>query len=170
MELDQKLDKDEIFTSKWNSKRVFKMIYSTKFDSSSNSNAVLRSTHDPTNSSNAAPRSTYDLRQTATQCSWNQHTIPRRTWDALIPIIARKGQQLMRNSKQKEIDAAEKYPKNKNKETKGESQTQDLTRFDNLPMSSGQGRERFYWFNNQLQVVPLGFQRDTIHEGSNPYL
>ena len=41
-------------------------------------------------------------------------------------------------------------PKRKEQLNKTESQTQYLTRFDNLPTSSGQGRERTYWFNNQL--------------------
>ena len=65
------------------------MIYSTKFDSLSNPNAVLRLTHDPTNNPNAALRSTHDLCQNSNQCSWNQYTIPRRTWDALIPLAVR---------------------------------------------------------------------------------
>ena len=41
-------------------------------------------------------------------------------------------------------DAPEKYPNDKNRETREKaSQTQYLMRFDNLPMSSGQG-ERLY--------------------------
>ena len=62
----KKLDKDRIFTSKWNLRRVSETIYSTESNSLSNANVVLRSTHDLTNSPNAAPRSTHDLRQTAT--------------------------------------------------------------------------------------------------------
>jgi len=43
-----------------------------------------------------------------------------------------------------EIDAAEKYPHDKNRKNKRESKpTHYLTRFGNLPTSSGQG-ERFY--------------------------
>jgi len=61
-----KLDKNRIFTSKRNPRRVSEAVYSSKFDSSSNPNVVLRSTHDPTNSPNAAPRATHDLRQTTT--------------------------------------------------------------------------------------------------------
>ena len=46
-------------------------------------------------------------------------------------------------------------PKRQEQINKRESQTQYLTRFDNLSTSSGQ-EERSYWFNNQLQVTVLG--------------
>ena len=55
-----------------------------------------------------------------------------------------------------EIDAAEKYPHDQEQRNKRESKlTQYLMRISNLPTSSGQGRERFYYFNNQLQLIPF---------------
>ena len=56
------------------------------------------------------------ISQTVPTLLRDRHTIPRRTWDALIPLVTLEGQQPTRNP----IDAAEKYPKNKNKETRRE--------------------------------------------------
>jgi len=63
--VDQKQDKDGIFTLKKNPRRVYETIYSFKFDSLSNPNIILRLINDPTNSPNAALRLIHDLRQTA---------------------------------------------------------------------------------------------------------
>ena len=53
-----------------------------------------------------------------------------------------------------EIDAAEKYQHDQEQRNKRESKpTQYLMRISNLPTSSRQGRERFYCFNNQLQLI-----------------
>jgi len=95
MELDQKLDKDRIFTSKWNPIRV-STIYS-KFHSLCNPNIVLRSTHDPTNSPNAALRSTHDLHQTITNAlriDTQSHNEPGMLWYHLLRV---PWQQPMRN-------------------------------------------------------------------------
>ena len=55
-----------------------------------------------------------------------------------------------------EIDVAEKYPYDKNRETREKSKPiQYLTRFDNLPMLSGQGEIVLIEFN-QLQVINIG--------------
>ena len=129
-----------------NPRRISETIYFTKFDSLSNLNVILRSTQNPTNSPNAALRSTHDLRQTAI----NALEIDTRSHDELEMLwyhLSRMRQQPARN----QIDATEKYPRitrirNKRK------QIQYLTRFDNLSMSSGQRRERFYWFNNQYNL------------------
>ena len=69
-------------------------------------------------------------------------------------LVLRVRQQPMRNPPI-EIEAAEKYPYDQEQRNERENKsTQYLTRFDNLPRSSGQGGERSYWFNNQLQLVP----------------
>ena len=55
-----------------------------------------------------------------------------------------------------EIDAAEKYPHDKNREIREKSKpTKHLTRFDNLPTSSGQ-RERVLIEFNQLHIINIG--------------
>ena len=64
-----------------------------------------------------------------------------------------------------EIDAIEKSPENKNKEIREKVNT-ILKRFGNLPTSSGKGREILLI----QQSITRGYQRDTIHEDSNPYL
>ena len=130
-----KLNKDRIFTLRWNPRRVSETIYSTKSDSLSNANAALRSTHDPTNNSNAALRLTQDLRHIATNAlgiNTRFNDEPGMFWYHLLHAR----QQPARNP----IDAAEKYPRIKRTINKRE---QYLARFVNLPTSSGQGRESF---------------------------
>ena len=112
------IDKDMIFTSKWNPRRVFETIYSTESYSLNNVNVVLRSSNDPTNCPNAAPRSTHDLCQTTTNAlriDTRSHVEPRMLWYHLL----RARQQPARNL----IDATEKYPKIKNKETREKANT-----------------------------------------------
>ena len=59
---------------------------------------------------------------------------------------------------QTEIDTVGDVPNTTRAESNREKQsTQYLTRFDNVPTSSGQGGERFYWFSNQYKLI----QRDT---------
>ena len=59
------------------------------------------------------------------------------------------------STNQAETDATGDVPNTTRTENNREKQsTQYLTRFGNVPTSSGQGRERFYWFNNQLQLIP----------------
>jgi len=119
-----KLDKDRIFTSGRNLWRVSEVIYSYKFDSSSNLNVVLRLTYDPTNSPSADPRSTHDLRQTATDAlgiDTRSHDEPGMLWYHLL----RSTQQPMRNPPI-EIVAAEKYPHDKNKETREKSNQHNI--------------------------------------------
>jgi len=128
------------------------MIYSTKFDSLSNLNTVLRSTHDPTNSPNATSRSTHDLRQTATNAlgiDTQSHDEPGKPWYYLLRARCNNQWEAPINRERH----TREVPKRQEQINKKESQTQYLTRFDNLPTSSGQGRERSYWFNNQLQVT-----------------
>ena len=70
-----------------------------------------------------------------------------------------------------EIDAAEKYPHDKNRETREKGKpTQYLTRFDNLPTYSGQGERDFIDSTINTRIYKRDTLRDTIHEGSNPYL
>ena len=167
-----KLDKDRIFISKRNPWRVSEAIYSYKFDSSSNPNSVLRSIHDPTISPNAAPRSTHVLRQIATDVlgiDTRSHDESGMLWYYLL----RARQQPMRNPPI-EIDTAEKYSQDQEQRNKRESKpTQYLTRFGNLPTSSGQGRELLIQQSITTRSLLQGifkkdFQWDTIHEGSNP--
>ena len=89
-------------------------------------------------------------------CLQNQHTIPRRTWDALIPICCARVPftTTLWGIHRTETDAAGDVPNTIRTENNRKKQsTQYLTRFGNLPTSSGQGRERFYWFNNQYKLI-----------------
>ena len=78
--------------------------------------------------------------------------IKKVMFNPLSPLLC-VGQQPARNL----IDAAEKYPKNNKNKKQERKQTQYLTRFGNLPSSSGQGRERYYWFNNQYKSIQEGY-------------
>ena len=62
------------------------------------------------------------------------------------------------------IDAAEKYLKNNKNKKQERKQTQYLTRFDNLPTSSEQGRE-ILLFQQPIQFVPcIQFKRKRERE------
>jgi len=67
-------------------------------------------------------------------------------------------------------DATEKYSHDKNRETREKSKpTQYLTRFDNLPTSSGQGGE-ILLIQQSTRECQRDTSKDTIYEGFNPYL
>ena len=75
------------------------------------------------------------------------------------------------------MNSQEKYSHAQEQRNKRESKpTQYLTRFDNLPTSSGKGERDFIdsTINYNLFFASRNFQEDfqwdTIHEGSNPYL
>ena len=154
----KKLDKDRIFTSRRNPRSVFEAIYSFKFDSSSNPNAVLRSTHDPTNSPNAASRSMHDLRQTST----NALGIDTRSHDdpgMLRYHLLHAGQQPTRNPPMRDRCSQRCTHTTKQRNNRESKPTQYLTRFDNLPTSSGQGRERDFIDST---INTSKYQRDTF--------
>ena len=81
------------------------------------------------------------------------------TYDLVIISVARAGQQPMRNPPI-EIDAAKKYPHAQEQRNKRENRpTQNLTRFGNLPTSSGQGGE-ILLIQQSIQGLPEGFSRE----------
>ena len=82
-------------------------------------------------------------------------------------VRVRSRQQPLWGIHRTETDAAGDVPNTTRIENNREKQsTQYLTRFDNVPTSSGQGRERSYWFNNQLQLIPSSRNfRERFSEG-----
>ena len=107
---------------------------------------VLRSTHDPTNKTTADVRSIHDLHRISSRCPLNRQKIPRRTWEALIPIVVRR-QQPHRGSLRSPMH--EEQYNHQHKHTITEKSTKH--RFNEVrpcrlrPRGNKEG-EGFYWF------------------------
>ena len=122
-----------------------------------------------------APRSTYDLRQTATDAlriNTRSHDKPGMLWYHLLraPLATTS----LRNppTRQRQMQL-EMYQTRQEHINNGESKsTQYLTRFGNLPTSSGQERDFIYSTINTTNTRGIHSWdfRDTIHEGTSPYL
>ena len=156
-----KLDKDRIFTSKWNPRRVSEVIYSSFWFLEQSKSCFEIDTRSPPSNH---------------QRSCNRYTTPQRTWDALIPLVARS-EKPNEESTNRDRCSGEVPTRQEQRNKRENKPIQYLTRFDNLPTSLRQWRKRFidstinYNLFLTFKEFPRGFfQRNTIHEGSNPYL
>jgi len=99
-----------IFTSTRNPRRVSEAIYSFELIP----RAIYTSFEIDTRSHKQSQRcSEIDSRSPSNSnwCLWNQHTISRRIWDALIPIVARAlGNNLSEESTKRRLMQLEMYP------------------------------------------------------------
>ena len=157
------------------SSKSFRNYLFLRIDSSSNLHAVLRSTHDPTNSPNADSRSTHDLRQTSSDVFESTDDPTSNLGCSDTNCCAQDNNLSEESTNQAETECSRRRTQHdRNREQQRKAINTVFNEVRQRAYVLGAREREILLIQQSIQSNTEGtFQeilRDTIHEGSSPYL